>query len=49
MLQLVSKDLNSFLGKNLSVYVDYIPSNRDDTFCIIVEDLIDIRIQEETP
>ena len=48
MLQLVSTDLDSSLGKNLSVCVDYTPSNRDDTFCMIVEDLMDTGIQEGT-
>ena len=44
MLQLASTDLDSSLEKNLSIHVDYIPLNRDDTFCMIVEDLTDIRI-----
>jgi len=49
MLQLASTDLDSSLGKNLSVHVDYIPSNWDNTFCMIVEDLTDIGIREGTP
>jgi len=48
MLQLVSIDLDSSLGKNLSVRMDYTPLNQDNTFCMIVEDLTDTEIQEET-
>jgi len=49
MLQLVSIDLDSFLGKNLDVYVDYIPLNLDVTFFINVEGSTDTGIWEETP
>jgi len=45
----MSIDLDFSLGKNLSIYVDYISLNRDDTFCMIVEDLTDIGIWKETP
>jgi len=49
MLQLVSTDLDSSLEKNLSVHVDSILLNQDNTFCMTVEHLTDIGIQEKTP
>ena len=33
----------------VSIHVDYIPLNQDDTFCMIVEDSMDIGIWEEIP
>jgi len=49
MLQLVSIDLDSFLGRNLDVYMDYIPLNLDVTFFMNVEGLMNTGIWEGTP
>ena len=49
MLQLVSIDLDSFLGRSLGVHVDYIPLNLDITFFMNVEGLMNTGIQEGTP
>jgi len=49
MLQLTSINLDSFLGRNLGVYTDYIPLNLDVTFFMNVEGLMDTGIQEGTP
>jgi len=48
MLQLVSIDLDSSLGRNLSVCADYILSNQDITYSMNVIGLTDTGIQEET-
>ena len=49
MLQLVSIDLDSSLGRNLSVCVDHILSNQDTTYFMSMVDLTDTGIQEGTP
>ena len=48
MLQLVSIDLDSSLGRNLSVHVDHILLNQDITYSMNVIGLTDNGIQEET-
>jgi len=48
MLQLASIDLDSFLGRNLGVYADYILLNLNITFFINVEGLMDTGIQGGT-
>ena len=48
MLQLVSIDLDSFLGRNLDVHADYILSNQDVTFSMNVKGSMDIEILEGT-
>ena len=40
-------DLDSFLERNLSVYVGYIQLNQDGTFFMSVRDLMGIGIHEE--
>ena len=47
MLQSVNIDLDSFLRKNLSVYMAYTQLNHKDIFFTIAEDSIAIGIQEE--
>ncbi len=44
MLQLASIDLDSFLGRNLDIYVDYIPLNQDVIFFMNIEGLMDTGI-----
>ena len=46
-LQSVNIDLDSFLRKNLSVYVAHTQSNHKDIFFMIAEDSTAIGIQEE--
>jgi len=43
----VNIDLDSFLEKNLSIYVAYIQSNHKDIFFMIAKDSMAIGIQEE--
>ena len=44
MLQLASIDLDSFLGRNLGIHMDYIPLNQDVIFFMNVKGLIDTGI-----
>ena len=48
MLLLANTDLDSFLGRNLNVYVIYILSNQDAIFYMNVVDLTAIGIWEGT-
>ena len=49
MLQLANIDLDSSLGKNLSVYADHILSNQDITYFMSIIGLMDTGIWEGTP
>jgi len=48
MLLLANTDLDSFLGRILSVHVGYILSNQDTIFSMNVVDLMATGIQEGT-
>ena len=48
MLQLVSIDLNSFLGRNLNICMVYILLNQDIIFFTNTIGLMNTRILEET-
>jgi len=48
MLQLASIDLDSSLGRNLSVHADHILLNQDITYPMNVIGLMDTGIREET-